>query len=260
MAVNCGAMSESLLESELFGHERGAFTGAIQARKGLFRSADGGTVFLDEVGDMPVSLQVKLLRAIQEHEVTPVGASYPIRFDARIVAATNRDLEADVRNGLFREDLFYRLNVIEINVPPLRERRSDIPALARHFAMRTARMQDQPLKEISQEAMALLMDHDWPGNVRELENCIERAFLLAEDTIEAEDLPAKILDRNAINRSVSQKSEDGILPLDEIERRHIHEVLSQMENDKVKASKALGIDLSTLYRKLKRFELTDRED
>lgn len=260
LAVNCGAMSESLLESELFGHERGAFTGAIQARKGLFRSADGGTVFLDEVGDMPVSLQVKLLRAIQEHEVTPVGASYPIRFDARIVAATNRDLEADVRNGLFREDLFYRLNVIEINVPPLRERRSDIPALARHFAMRTARMQDQPLKEISQEAMALLMDHDWPGNVRELENCIERAFLLAEDTIEAEDLPAKILDRNAINRSVSQKSEDGILPLDEIERRHIHEVLSQMENDKVKASKALGIDLSTLYRKLKRFELTDRED
>ena len=184
LAVNCGALPESLLESELFGHTKGAFTGAIADKKGLFRSAEGGTLFLDEIGEMPMALQVRLLRALQEHEVTPVGSSTPQKFDARIVAATNRDLEKEVVAGNFREDLFYRLNVIEISLPPLRERPEDIPALVRHFVSKSAASQNTVAKPIDEGSMNALRNYGWPGNVREMENCIERAFILSEDEID----------------------------------------------------------------------------
>ncbi|HEX8187609.1 MAG TPA: sigma-54 dependent transcriptional regulator, partial [Pyrinomonadaceae bacterium] len=166
VAINCGALPETLLESELFGHTKGAFTGAVNARPGLFRSAEGGTVFLDEIGEISQALQVRLLRAVQEHEVTPLGSSAPARFDARIICATNRDLEREVTEGRFREDLFYRLNVIEVHLPPLRERREDIPLLARHFVKRTAREQGQDEKPIEPAAMTALINYNWPGNVR----------------------------------------------------------------------------------------------
>jgi DNA-binding NtrC family response regulator len=246
LAVNCGAFTESLLESELFGHTKGAFTGAVADRKGLFRSAEGGTVFLDEIGEMPVSLQVRLLRALQEHEVTPVGLSTPVSFNARIIAATNKRLEEEVAAGNFREDLFYRLNVIEISIPPLRSRRSDIALLARHFAAKSARSQDQPEKAVTPSSIAALTAYDWPGNVRELENAIERAFVLSEDVIDVDHLPAKIRG--------TKTADDNIHPtLEEVERRYVTDVLESVNGDKSEAAKTLGIDLSTLYRKLKRY-------
>jgi DNA-binding NtrC family response regulator len=249
LAVNCGALPESLLESELFGHTKGAFTGAATDKKGLFRSADGGTLFLDEIGEMPLPLQVKLLRALQEREVTPVGASIPVGFDARIVAATNRDLEAEVAGSRFREDLFYRLNVIEIQIPPLRERRADIPLLVRHFLAKSARNQNRPAKAIDDEALAALQAYDWPGNVRELENAVERAFVLSGDLIVNHDLPLKI------GSSGQRENESDEHPtLEETEKRYVLEVLDSVGNDKVQAARILGIDLSTLYRKLKRYE------
>ena len=192
LAVNCGALPESLLESELFGHTKGAFTDAKPDKKGLFRSAEGGTIFLDEIGEMPLPLQVKLLRALQEHEVTPVGASLPVKFDARIIAATNKNLDKEVTENNFREDLFYRLNVVEINLPPLRERREDIPLLAKHFSAKTAREQKQAEKPISREAMSALVGHAWQGNVRELQNAVERAFILSGEEIDLESLPPKV--------------------------------------------------------------------
>ena len=181
LAVNCGALPESLLESELFGHTKGSFTGAVADKKGLFRSASGGTIFLDEIGDMPLSLQVKLLRALQEHEVTPVGASVPVKFDARIIAATNKKLEAEVAEGRFREDLFYRLNVVEIDVPPLRDRpRRHSAMLVKHFITRSASDQNAAggKRSVSKSTIAAMVNYDWPGNVRELENVIERAVIL----------------------------------------------------------------------------------
>ncbi|RMG02228.1 MAG: sigma-54-dependent Fis family transcriptional regulator, partial [Acidobacteria bacterium] len=190
IAVNCGALPETLLESELFGYVRGAFTDAKSDRKGLFRSAEGGTIFLDEVSEMPPSLQVKLLRALQEHEVTPVGSNIPIKFDARIIAATNKNLEDEVKSGRFREDLFYRLSVIEINLPPLRERKEDIPLLVRHFIKKISKQQGVPEKKIPRDVMLALTAYNWPGNVRELENAIERAFILSQsEQIELECLP-----------------------------------------------------------------------
>ena len=253
LAVNCGALPESLLESELFGHKKGSFTGAIADKKGLFRSAEGGTIFLDEIGEMPIALQVRLLRALQEHEVTPVGSSETIKFDARIIAATNRDLEQDVKDGRFREDLFYRLNVIEIDLPPLRERREDVPLLVKHFAARAARNANSEEKQVSHEAMAALVNHAWPGNVRELENTIERAFILSSDEINVESLPAKI--QSSVNGASATRDVEGFRPtLDETERRYVLEVMSSVDDDKVKAANILGIDLSTLYRKLKRYE------
>lgn len=250
LAVNCGALPESLLESELFGHTKGAFTGAASDKKGLFRSADGGTIFLDEIGEMPQALQVRLLRALQEREVTPVGSSTPVKFDARIIAATNRDLEKEVDAGYFREDLFYRLNVIEMALPPLRERRQDIPALVRHFLSRAAEKQSTVEKPISDEAMSALRNYDWPGNVRELENAIERAFILSGDEITVDDLTARI------RRSTGTGDpHEGSRPsLEEVERRYVLETLENSGNDKVAAARILGIDLSTLYRKLKRYD------
>ncbi len=252
LAVNCGALPETLLESELFGHKKGSFTGATSDKKGLFRAADGGTLFLDEIGEMPQPLQVKLLRAVQEQEVTPIGASASVSFDVRIVAATNKDLEKEVAEQRFREDLYYRLNVVEINVPPLRERREDIPLLAKHFASRAAREQGSSDKPIAKEAMAALVNHKWQGNVRELMNAIERAYLLGGDEIDLSSLPPRI--RSGAEGGFEIRDPDGIRPtLEEIERRYILETLQAVRNDKASAAEILGIDLSTLYRKLKKY-------
>jgi len=249
LAINCGALPEALLESELFGHTKGAFTGAVADKKGYFRSVNGGTLFLDEIGEMPAALQVKLLRALQEREVTPVGSSASEPFDARIVAATNRDLEAEVIAGNFREDLYYRLNVVEIALPPLRERKDDIPLLAKHFVARAARGLDRPAKSIDPGALDALVAYSWPGNVRELENVIERAFVLSGEVILAEDLSPKI--RAGEGEPKGSQKQDS---LEERERAYVHEVMDSVGNDKVAAAKILGIDLSTLYRKLKRYE------
>ncbi|MEP6847916.1 MAG: sigma-54 dependent transcriptional regulator [Acidobacteriota bacterium] len=250
LAVNCGALPESLLESELFGHTKGSFTGAVADKKGLFRSVAGGTLFLDEVGEMPQSLQVKLLRALQEHEVTPVGSSTPQKFDARIIAATNRDLEAEVTEGRFREDLFYRLNVLEIVVPPLRERREDIPLLVKHFLAKTGPQGVR--KVISEEALAAIAGYDWPGNVRELENAMERAVIVSDDEIDVDSLPPKIRSNVGAHET---RDPDGFRPtLDQMEKRYIADILKAVKDDKTSAANILGIDLSTLYRKLKRYE------
>ena len=253
LAVNCGALPESLLESELFGHTKGAFTGAVGDSKGLFRSAAGGTLFLDEIGEMPQVLQVKLLRALQEHEVTPVGSSVSQTFDARIIAATNKHLEDEVAEGRFREDLFYRLDVLQIRVPPLRDRREDIPLLVRHFTEKARRGNEKGPLNVAKEAMVALINYDWPGNVRELENAVERAGILASDEIGPDDLPPKI----ASNASGTYESRDTVSfrpTLEEIERRYVVEVLTSVDEDKARAADILGIDLSTLYRKLKRYE------
>jgi DNA-binding NtrC family response regulator len=253
LAVNCGALPESILESELFGHTKGSFTGAVSDKKGLFRSASGGTIFLDEIGEMATPLQVKLLRALQEHEVTPVGASAAVKFDARIIAATNKDLEQEVKAGRFREDLFYRLNVVEIGIPPLRDRIEDIPLLAKHFVAKSARSQNAVEKHISPDAMSALASYTWPGNVRELENAIERAYILSSETIDLDSLPQKV--RDAAARSLPVRDGDGFRPtLEEMERRYLMEILASVGHDKAKAAHILGIDVSTLYRKLKRYE------
>jgi len=252
LAVNCGALPESLLESELFGHTKGSFTGAVTDTPGLFRSVDGGTLLLDEVSEMPASLQVKLLRSLQEHEVTPVGSSSPIRFDARIIAATNRDLETEVAEGRFRDDLFYRLNVVEITVPSLRDRKEDIPLLIKHFVSKTTAAENLPAVSISEEAMDLLLNYHWPGNIRELQNVIERAVILCDDQITATDLPPNLRPKDALSELASDRV--AYATLDEMERRYISETLNAVNDDKSAAAEILGIDLSTLYRKLKRYE------
>ena len=253
VAINCGALPETLLESELFGHTKGAFTGAAVNKLGLFRSAEGGTIFLDEIGEVSPAMQVRLLRALQEHEVTPLGASAPVAFDARIICATNRDLEREVAEGRFREDLFYRLNVIEIHLPPLRERREDVPLLVRHFIGRTAREQQAAEKSIETEALSALINYTWPGNVRELQNAVERAFTLSGEVIDLGSLPPKI--RATTGDHLPMRDPDGLRPtLEEVERRHIFETMNAVNQDKTRAANILGIDLSTLYRKLKRYD------
>jgi DNA-binding NtrC family response regulator len=253
VAINCGALPETLLESELFGHMKGAFTGAITSRPGLFRSAEGGTIFLDEIGEISQALQVRLLRAVQEHEVTPVGSSAPVPFDARVIAATNRDLEREVNEGRFREDLFYRLNIIEIHLPPLRERREDIPLLVRHFVKRTAREQGQDEKAFDAAAMTALINYNWPGNVRELQNAVERAFTLSGERVDLDSLPPRV--RDAAGQTPTVRDPDGLRPtLAEVERRYILDTLASVNEDKARAANILGIDLSTLYRKLKRYD------
>lgn len=253
VAINCGALPETLLESELFGYVKGAFTDAKTDKKGLFRASDGGTLFLDEIGEISQSLQVKLLRALQEHEIMPVGANSPIKFDARIIAATNRNLEEEVSKGAFREDLFYRLNVIEIFIPPLRERREDIPLLAKHFASRIAREQNAAEKQLSKEALTMLINYNWQGNIRELQNAIERAFILSGEEIDAESLPPRI--KQNAPHTFEMRDPDGLRPtLEEVERRYILDILQTANQDKNRAAEILGIDLSTLYRKLKRYD------
>lgn len=257
IAINCGALPETLLESELFGHTKGAFTGAVTNKPGLFRSATGGTIFLDEIGEISPAMQVRLLRAVEEHEVTPIGSSAPVAFDARILSATNRDLETEVAANRFREDLFYRLNVIEIHLPPLRERREDIPLLVRHFIQSIARAQQQNEKSIAPEASSALINYNWPGNVRELQNSIERAFTLSNEQIDLASLPPRIRDvAAALAGHAPVRDPEGLRPtLAEIERRYIFETMASVNQDKTSAANILGIDLSTLYRKLKRYDV-----
>ena len=247
VTINCGAIPRDLLESNLFGHEKGSFTGAIKDSPGLFQVAEGGTFFLDEVGEMPLATQVKLLRALQEREVIPVGGTKPIKIDCRLVAATNVDLEREVAEGRFRADLFFRLNVIPLRMPPLRQRRDDIPLLVDHFLKRNARGGEPKL--VSKEAMEALMKYDWPGNVRELENVMERAMILDEGgNITPEDLPDKI--RFGHSQKGSLIIDSPNMTLEELEKEYILRVLNYTRWQKKRSSEVLGINASTLYRKL----------
>jgi two-component system response regulator HydG len=253
VAVNCGALPETLLESEIFGHVKGAFTGAVATKRGLFEEAHGGTFFLDEIGEMASSVQVKLLRALQDGEVRRVGATQSTTVDARVVAATNRDLEQRVREGGFREDLFYRLNVIPVTLPPLRERREDIPLLAEHFLERIAQRQGRRLRLVP-EAVECLLRYPWPGNVRELENAIERTAILSQRvTIGPEDLPAHVAAGIALGAAPSLPGQRGLA---EVERAHIVQTLERMGWSQSRAAQALGIGRTTLWRKLKEYGLT----
>ena len=263
VAVNCGAIQETLLESELFGHERGAFTGATKEHQGLFSVADGGTLFLDEIGEMNLDLQVKLLRVLERSEFRRVGGNKLIHVDVRVVAATNKKLQEEVQAGKFREDLYYRLNVIHVEVPPLRERTEDIPALVLSF-LESHQRKGLPRRTVSPEAMAQLRTYDWPGNVRELRNVIERCMILCRgDTILPSDLPA-VLGRSptppgapaatAGRAAPAGSDEDLETPLAEIERRHILRVLDHHGGNKVRSAKALGINVKTLYNKIKAYE------
>jgi two-component system response regulator PilR (NtrC family)/two-component system response regulator HydG len=256
VAVNCAALPENLLESELFGHVKGAFTGADRDKVGLFHAADGGTLFLDEVGELPPALQPKLLRVLESGEVRRVGATEAHRVDVRVVAATNRDLEEEVRDGRFREDLFWRLNVLHVAVPPLRERTADIPLLAEHFlaASGPAAGSSRPgARRISREALAMLTSYPWPGNVRELRNAIARAATLAStEEVRAEDLPPRVREVGRAATLVAGASQRR-LPLRELEREYILEVLRQTAGNKSRAAEILGLDRKTLYRKLAEF-------
>lgn len=254
VAVNCAAMPATLLESEFFGHIKGAFTDARSNHPGIFEQADGGTVFLDEIGDLPMELQPKLLRAIQERTVRPLGATRETSFDARIIAATHMDLDRAVKEGQFREDLLYRIRVIELNAPPLRERGNDILALAQSFLSRFSEKADKAVAGVSPEAARRLLDYAWPGNVRELENCMERAVALAShDHILIEDLPERIQRQKARRSNPSSPAPKGFAPLHEVEKRYILEVLDAYEGNKRQAAIALGLDRKTLWRKLKAY-------
>jgi DNA-binding NtrC family response regulator len=248
VAIDCGALPDSLLESELFGHEKGAFTGAQTLKKGLFEVAHGGTVFLDEVGDISPSLQAKLLRVLQAHEIRRVGGVEAIKVDIRVIAATRRDLEALVKAGKFREDLFYRLNVVSITLPRLRERKEDIPLLATHFLRKYAAEVEKNISHLAPEAMALLCRYDWPGNVRELEHVIERAVTLtANPILLADDLPSKL--------QQPAPRPDAFPSLAEMEKRHIEHALEKAEGNKNQAATLLGVSRRTLYRMVKRYSL-----
>jgi len=254
VAVDCGALVPTLIESELFGYERGAFTGANRAKEGLFQAANGGTIFLDEIGELPLEMQAKLLRVLQEKEVRQVGGNRAVKVDVRVIAATNRDLETAYRNGTFRKDLFFRLNVVTLHLPSLRERKSDIPILIHWFLDKYA--PDQ-MYEISAEAMKCLLQYEWPGNVRELENCIERAVALGSDKVlDLDDLPPSI-GQFAPENSGSQGGLSAT-DLDELERATILRVFEQVKGDKTLAGKMLGISRATLYRKLKRYSIGDQ--
>jgi two-component system response regulator HydG len=254
VAINCAAVPENLLESELFGHTRGAFTDAQRAREGLFRQAHGGTLFLDEIGDMPMALQAKLLRALQERVVRPVGGEKEFAFDSRIIAATNRDLESRVDEGLFREDLFFRLNVIHVAIPPLRSRGQDVLLLAHRFLRTFAERMDKRIQGISRPAAEKLLSYYWPGNVRELENCIEHAATLAQfDQIIVEDLPEKLRNYHVSHVITASDDPADLVPMEEIERRYIRRVLEVVGGNKSQAAKILGLDRRTLYRRLERY-------
>jgi DNA-binding NtrC family response regulator len=255
VAVDCGSLVPTLIESELFGYTKGAFTGALKNKEGLLQAANGGTLFLDEIGELPVDLQSKLLRVMQEKEVRPVGSTKPVSVDVRVLAATNRDLDQAVAQGTFRRDLYFRLNVLSLRIPPLRQRKQDIPLLVGHFLERLAHSTGVQ-RNISDEALKLMLSYEWPGNVRELENCIERACALTSGpTIHVADLPTTI-------QNWRQQSEQpcdelhgrrGILPIAEIEKQAILRAIEQLHGDKLEAARLLGIGKTTLYRKLKEY-------
>jgi DNA-binding NtrC family response regulator len=248
VAVDCGAIAEGVLESELFGHARGAFTGAQASRRGLFEEANGGTLFLDEIGDVGPNLQARLLRALQEGTVRRVGTNEPVAVDVRVVAATNRDLEAAVKEGTFRADLYYRLNVVSLHIPPLRERREDIPLLAEHFAHKHGRSEGAA---ISPAARDLLLAYGWPGNVRELENVVARALALnPSGVILPDDLPEAIRGGQPASAPVPSLPGSERPTLAELERRYAAQVLRETDGNKTRAAEVLGIDRKTLYRLL----------
>jgi two-component system response regulator HydG len=254
LSLNCAALPEGLLESELFGHVKGSFTGAVRDKEGLFVAASGGSFFLDEVGEMVPSTQVKLLRVLQQREVIPVGSTKPLQVDVRLIAATNRDLERDIEQGRFRSDLYYRLNVISVELPPLRARVDDIPLLAEHFLSREAERTGEKMKRISDDAMKVLQEYQWPGNVRELENVVERAVVLTNGTAIREDaLPPRL--REQPEQPLIQEAPPANPTLEVIERAYIEHVLRAEGGNKSRAAEVLGIDPSTLYRKIKRYHL-----
>jgi two-component system, NtrC family, response regulator AtoC len=257
VAVDCGSLVPTLIESELFGYEKGAFTGALKSKEGLFQSASGGTIFLDEIGELSQEMQAKLLRVLQEKEVRPVGSNQKVKVDVRVIAATNRDLDAAQKEGKFRKDLYFRLNVVTIHLPPLRERRSDIAALVHYFLDRFA-----PGKtlSVSPAAMKCMLQYDWPGNVRELENCIERAVALgSQEMIDLADLPPSLRAQQENDFTAQPIASDapsvGNTDLEEIERDTIQRVIEQVHGDKAQARRMLGISRATLYRKLKRYNI-----
>ncbi len=252
VVIHCGALTETLLESELFGHEKGAFTGAQYRKKGKFEVAEGGTVFLDEIGDISLKTQTDLLRVLQDHEITRVGGTQSIHVDFRCVAATNKDLEKLVEDGSFRADLYYRLNVFRIEVPPLRDRREDIPLLVDNFVRRLSQQMNKRIARVSPEAMLLLQQHDWPGNVRELENAVERAMVVADASgpnaqLEPHDFTLKLSGREAASTEPVPRT------LDDMERQHILRILEECGGNQTRAAEVLDIDRVTLYNKLKRY-------
>lgn len=254
LSINCGALPESLLESELFGHVRGSFTGAVKDKDGLLVAAGGGTFFLDEIGEMSASTQVKLLRAIQEREVIPVGSTQAVPVDVRIIAATNRDLEEEIRKGGFRSDLYYRLNVIQLRLPPLRDRREDIDLLARHFLERLARREGTEPRALTDETLEILRRYDWPGNVRELENALERAAVVGPGgALDPSGLPDRV--RQGPDVRLVDEAPPANPTMEVIERAYIQWVLQAEGGNKTRAAEVLGIDPSTLYRKLNRYGL-----
>lgn len=252
VAVNCAALSESLLESELFGHKKGAFTDARSERRGLFLEAQGGSLMLDELGDMPMAMQVKLLRALEESRLRPVGSDQEIEFDVRVLAATHRDLETAVEEGRFRQDLFYRINVIQLHLPPLKARGADILMLAEHYVNLFATKSKKQVSGIADPAAEKLLAYAWPGNVRELRNVMERAVALTQyDTVTLEDLPEKIRQHRGGTVFIGGEDPTELVPLEEIERRYIDHVLHAVNDNRTQAARLLGLDRKTLYRKLK---------
>ena len=253
--VNCGAIAEGLLESELFGHVKGAFTGAIKDNIGLFKAADGGTLFLDEIAEVPPALQVKLLRALQERKIRPVGDTHEFGIDVRVIAATNKELEHAIENKTFRKDLYYRLNVISIHLPPLREIKEDIPHLVQHFMKKFSKETHRQVSRIAPEALDLLMGYDWPGNVRQLENIIERGFALGEgDMICVRDLPSEIREMDR-----QMNISDANLNLVENEKVLIRRALQQTLGNKAEAAQLLGINITTVYRKMEKYRISERD-
>ncbi len=260
VAVDCGSLVPTLIESELFGYEKGAFTGALRSKTGLFQSASGGTIFLDEIGELPLEMQAKLLRVLQEKEIRPVGSNQKVKVDVRVVAATNRDLETEYRNGTFRKDLYFRLNVVTVHLPSLRERRSDIPMLTHWFLDRHA---PDSSMQVTNAAMKCLLQYEWPGNVRELENCIERAVALGDGKlIDLGDLPPTIASTSHSAELAPAVITDPVssTDLEDIERATIERVFEQVKGDKAMAGKMLGISRATLYRKLKRYNIGGRPE
>ncbi len=258
VAVNCAALSETLLESELFGHAKGAFTDARNERKGLFLEAERGTLLLDEMGDMPMVMQVKLLRALEENRVRPVGSDKEVPFDVRVLTATNKDLESAVAEGRFREDLYYRINVIQIELPPLRARGTDILLLAQHFMRQFSERSAKPIVGISEPAAEKLLTYSWPGNIRELRNVMERAVALTRyDRLAVEDLPDKIRDYKSSQVFIGGDDPSELVPMEEIERRYVLHVLETVEQNRTLAARILGFDRKTLYRKLRQYGIDE---